>query len=142
MKFCRIIAMVTLITIGLTGQSVLADNEKESSFTGLWEGVDPQDGGNQMRSITRNEDGTFSLIGRDTYLSTCDGSELGVITGTGAVENGVLKAKETVTCFNNGQSVTLEASYVPDRKNGTLTNLTSLGIPPIVLHLTSTQPKY
>lgn len=141
MKLCQTIAMAMFITMGLTGQSVLADNERGNPFTGLWEGVDPQDGGNQMRSITRNEDGTFSLIGRDTFLSTC-GSELGVITGTGTIEDGVLKAKETVTCFNNGRTVMLEASYVPDRRNGTLINLTSLGIPPIVLHYTSTQPKY
>ncbi len=142
MRVCKMIVMATLITMGLTGQSVLADNEKGNPFTGLWEGIDPQDGGNQLRSITHNEDGTFSLIGRDTYLSTCEGSELGVITGTGAIEDGVLKVKETVTCFNNGRSVTLEASYVLDRKNGTLINLTSLGIPPIILHHTSTQPEY
>jgi hypothetical protein len=142
MRLCRTIAMAMLVTIGLTGQSVLADDERGNPFTGLWEGIDPQDGGNQLRSIIRNEDGTFSLIGRDTYLSTCEGSELGVITGTGAIEDGVLKAKETVTCFNNGRSVTLEASYVLDRKDGTLINLTSLGIPPIILHQTSTQPEY
>lgn len=95
MKLCQMMAMATLIIMGLTSQSVLADNERESAFIGLWEGVDPQDGGIQLRSITRNEDGTFSLIGRDTYLSTCGGTERGVITGTGTVENGVWSNRDT-----------------------------------------------
>jgi len=54
MKLSRTIAMATLIIMGLTSQSVLADNKREIPIVGLWEGIDPDDGGNicaQLRSM-------------------------------------------------------------------------------------------
>ena len=112
MKLCKMIAIATLVTVGLSGQSVLADNEREISIVGLWEGIDPDDGANQLRSITRNENGTFSLTGSSTYLSLCGGTDRAVIIGTEVVENGVLKAKSALTCFNDGRTIEgLEANY-------------------------------
>ena len=40
-----------------------------ASFIGLWEGVDPNDGGHQILSITDNEDGTLELLLHDTTYS-------------------------------------------------------------------------
>lgn len=144
MKLCKMIAIATLITVGLTGQSVIADNERKIPIVGLWEGIDPDDGGNHLRSITRNENGTLSLIGSSTYFTMCDGTDRGVIIGTGVVENGVLKAKETLTCYNNGQTIKgLEADYVPDEENGTLTELRNWNMrPPIIFHPAGPQPEY
>lgn len=155
-KLYKTIAVATLIMIGLTNQSVLADeerkslsisqriladDEKKSYFIGLWEGIDPDDGASQYRSITRNEDGTFSLIGRATYLGLCGGTDRGVIIGTGIVESGVLKINTTVTCFNGYQSVSVGANYTPDRKNGTLVEVRSIPMrPPIIFHPAGPQP--
>lgn len=144
MKLRKTIAMATLIIIGLTSQSVLADNERKSPFVGLWEGIDPDDGGNQLRSITSNEDGkTFSLTGSSTYFSLCGGTDRGVITGTGEIQGTVvLETKVTLTCSNDPPSLyKVKANYELDRKNGTLIERTDLRTennkPPIIFHLIS-----
>lgn len=144
MKLYKTIAVAILIMIGLTGQSVLADNKRGNPFVGLWKGIDPDDGGNQLRSITSNADGrTFSLTGSSTYFSLCNGTERGVITGKGETQGTVLKTKVTLTCFNvNPPSLyNVEANYELDRRNGTLIERTDLRTankkPPIVFHLIS-----
>ena len=144
MKLFKMLVITTLLTMGLTGQSVLADDEREIPIVGLWEGIDPDDGGNHLRSITRNENGTFSLIGRSTYFTLCGGTDHAVITGTGVVENGVFKVNETLTCFNNGRIVgDLDANYVPDRKNGVLTEIRNWNDrPPIIFHPAGPRPEY
>ncbi|MGL4623240.1 MAG: hypothetical protein ACRCZS_30030 [Chroococcidiopsis sp.] len=102
MRLYRTIAMAMLITMGLTGQSVLADNKRAIPIVGLWEGIDLDDGANHLRSIRHNEDGTFSLTGNSTYFTLCGGTDRDLIIGTGVFENEVLKAKSSLTCFNNG----------------------------------------
>ena len=144
MKICRMLAMATLIIMGLNGQSVLADNKRAIPIVGLWEGIDLDDGASHLRSIRRNEDGTFSLTGNATYLMLCGGTDRGLINGTGVVENGVLRTKVSLTCFNDGRTIEgLESKYVLDRENGTLTELRQFGVePPIIFHLISPRLKY
>lgn len=155
MKVCKTIAIVTLIIVGLNshsvladnkrdGQSVLTNNEREIPIVGLWEGIDLDDGASHLRSIRRNENGTFSLTGNATYFMLCGGTDRGLINGTGVFENEVLKAKLSLTCFNDGRTIEgLESNYVLDRRNGTLTELRQFGVtPPIIFHLTSPRPKY
>jgi hypothetical protein len=83
-------------------------------FEGYWMGVDPIDGGDQRRSLVQQEDGTFSLAGRDSFLRLCDSSDRGLIS----FDDGTLVAKGMVatdnfklTCFANGAVVTLKARY-------------------------------
>lgn len=144
MKLCRTIAMATLIIMGLNSQSVLANDKKVIPIVGLWEGIDFDDGASHLRSIRRNEDGTFSVSGNATYFMLCGGTDRGLINGTGVVENGVLKTKVSLTCFNNGRIIQgLESNYVLDRKNGTLTEQRLFGVtPPLIFHLISPPPKY
>lgn len=144
MKLCRAIAMATLISIGINGQSVLANKEKAIPIVGLWEGIDLDDGASHLRSIRRNEDGTYSLTGNATYLMLCNGTDRGLINGTGVVKDGVLKTKVSLKCFNNGRTIKdLESNYILDRKNGTLTEQRLFGVtPPIIFHLISPRPKY
>lgn len=144
MKLCRTIAMATLIIMGLNGQSVLANNKKVIPIVGLWEGIDFDDGASHLRSIRRNEDGTFSVSGNATYFMLCGGTDRGLINGTGVIENGVLKTKVSLTCFNNGRTIGgLESNYLLDRENGTLTELRKFGVtPPIIFHLISPRPRY
>ena len=144
MKLCRTIAMATLIIMGLNGQSVLADNKRALPIVGLWEGIDLDDGASHLRSIRRNEDGTFSLTGNATYFMLCGGTDRGLINGTGVVENEVLKTKVSLICFNNGRTIEgLESNYILDRDNGTLSELRSFGVtPPIIFHLISPRRQY
>ncbi|MBD2309695.1 hypothetical protein H6G17_30190 [Chroococcidiopsis sp. FACHB-1243] len=147
MKLYRTIAMATIIAIatatfiimGFNGQSVLANNEKAIPIVGLWEGIDFDDGATHLRSIRRNEDGTFSVAGNATYFMLCGGTDRGLINGTGIVENGVLKTKVSLTCFNNGRTIEgLESNYLLDRENGALSELRQFEVePPIIFHLIS-----
>ena len=139
MKLCRTIAMATLISVGISSQSVLANKEKTLPIVGLWEGIDFDDGASHLRSIRLNEDGTFSVSGNATYFMLCDGTDRGLINGTGVVENGVLKTKVSLTCFNDGRVIEgLESQYLLDRKNGTLTEQRGFEVtPPIIFHLIS-----
>ena len=50
---------------------------KARTFVGYWMGIDPLDGGDSRRGITPKDDGTFSIIGRDTVFTLCDGTDRG-----------------------------------------------------------------
>ena len=155
MKLRETIGMAMFVIVGFTSPSVLADderksplvanNERDSPIIGLWEGIDLDDGASHLRSIRRNEDGTFSLTGNATFLMLCGGTDRGLINGTGVFENGVLKTNLSVTCFNDGRIIPgLESTMVLDRKNGTLTEQRLFGVPePLIFHLISSPlPKY
>jgi hypothetical protein len=79
-RHLAIVVCVALLAAGL-GSAVLvahaantssghrADNVASArQFVGYWMGIDPLDGGDSRRGITRNNDRTFSVIGRDTVL--------------------------------------------------------------------------
>lgn len=90
-----------------------AGNASEG-FQGYWMGVDHVDGGDSRRSLVQAANGMYSLAGRDSVLSLCDGTDNGyasfsdgVVVGRGIMESGTLNLQ----CFNNGQSVQLHARY-------------------------------
>ncbi len=141
MKLCKMIVMATLIIMGLTSQSVLAGNQRKIPFIGLWEGIDPDDGANQLRSITLDENGTYSLTGSSTYFSLCNGTR-GVLIGTGEIQGRLLELNGKLTCFNSPPSVyESKANYELDWKNNTLIERADIreknNRPPIILHLIS-----
>ena len=150
MKIREAIAMATFVIIGFTSPSVLADNERKSPLVvdnesefpiiGLWEGIDFDDGASHLRSIRRNEDGTFKVSGNATFLMFCGGTDRGLIDGIGVFENGVLNTNVSLTCFNDGGRTIegLRSTYTLDRKNGTLTEQRLFEVePPIIFHLIS-----
>ena len=84
------------------------------TLEGYWMGVDPIDGGDQRRSFVHQDDGAFSLAGRDSFLRLCDNSDRGLIS----FDDGTLIAKGLVatdnfklTCFGTDTVVTLKARY-------------------------------
>jgi hypothetical protein len=84
------------------------------SFQGYWMGIDPVDGGDQRRSFIRQEDGTFAMVGRDSFLRLCDSTDRGlisfsdgVITGRHSMASDNLK----IACFNTQSTVILRARY-------------------------------
>jgi hypothetical protein len=89
-------------------------------FVGLWEGIDHNDGSEAQRSITLNRDGTFNIIGQEPYTMGCQGAR-GMITGTGLLVDGVIISDDfTLTCFNGYGPFIMQATYKPDKLNGTL----------------------
>ena len=84
------------------------------AFQGYWMGVDPLDGGDSRRSLVQQEDGTFVLEGRDSFLTLCDNSDYGIAT----FEDGVVVSHRVMTsdhlklaCFGNNGEVSLRARY-------------------------------
>ena len=105
-------------------------------FIGLWEGIDDFDGSEAQRSITLNRDGTFNIIGQEPYTSGCKG-ERGMVEATGMLKGGVIFSYDfTLTCFDGyGQFENNEATYTPDKLNGTLIEgYPNSGFDPMVLH--------
>ena len=83
-------------------------------FQGYWMGVDPLDGGDSRRSLVRQPNGSYTLAGRDSFLTLCDNTDRafisfddGVVVGRGVMRTDNFK----ITCFNTGDVVPLKASY-------------------------------
>ena len=79
-------------------------------FIGYWMGIDPLDGGDARRGITANDDGTFSMIGHDSVLTLCGGTDRGIIrvddfTAVGSAT--LVSDNHVLTCTNNGRTITL-----------------------------------
>ena len=85
------------------------------TFQGYWMGVDPLDGGDSRRSLVRQQNGTYALAGRDSFLTLCDNTDRGFISFDDGVVagRGVMKTDNfKITCFNTDVIVPLKASYV------------------------------
>jgi hypothetical protein len=82
-------------------------------FVGYWMGIDPLDGGDSRRGITRNDDGTFSVIRRDTVFTLCDGSDRAIVTVSDARVVGSALASDNfvITCTNQNSTVKLRVRY-------------------------------
>jgi hypothetical protein len=76
-------------------------------------GTDPLDGGDARRGLTRNSNGKFSLAGRDSVITLCDSTDRGFASFDNGVASGTVMTTNdfTITCFNNGSTVTLLARY-------------------------------
>jgi len=108
-------AAAALVARGASASSGLEERRtpKADQFVGYWMGIDPLDGGDSRRGITRNADGSFSVIGRDTVFTLCDGTDRAVITLDDArIAGKALVADDLlITCFNNGATVSLKVRY-------------------------------
>jgi hypothetical protein len=82
--------------------------KQSAQFVGYWMGIDPLDGGDVRRGITANDDGTFSMIGHDSVLTLCGGTDRGIITVSDftAVRSGLVSDNHVLTC-TNGPTLTL-----------------------------------
>ena len=115
----RYLAFMTVVMLGavLVAQLWAQPPRKYTSkiFQGYWMGVDPLDGGDSRRSLVQQQDGTFAMAARDSFLTLCDNTDRGfvsfddgVVVGRGEMRTDNLK----ITCFNTGDVVLLKASYV------------------------------
>jgi hypothetical protein len=111
-------------------------------FVGYWMGIDPLDGGDSRRGITRNSDRRFSMIGRDTVFTLCDGTDRAIIRANDFTPVGSALASDNViiTCTNNGSTVKLKIRYeVIDRNilREIVTSQTGEPVDEIIFHRVS-----
>jgi hypothetical protein len=111
-------------------------------FTGYWMGIDPLDGGDSRRGITRNEDRTFAVIGRDTVFTLCDDTDRAVVTVDRArVAGSALVSDDfVIACTNTNSTIRLKLRYEPIGRNvirETLTTQAGEPVDEIIFHRVS-----
>ena len=83
-----LVACVALLPLAF-GSSANAGNERSSfslrAFVGLWEGIDPVDGGDALRSITCDRDQSCNLAATDSVITLCGGGPA-FAGGTGSLD--------------------------------------------------------
>lgn len=118
-----------------------ANQEQNRFFIGFWEGVDPLDGSSVQVSISDNDrDGVFDIIWRESFFTLCDG-ERGIVTGTGTVEDGILRANLVRTCVTTDETGEFEVAFEPEKEDEILVtiSITNPDIPSIILHQVSSR---
>ena len=106
-------------------------------FIGLWESVDPDDGGHQVLSITDNGQGGVNLLLFDTYFTLCNGGR-GVSKGTGLTHRRTLVSEDYQTyCYDTQTSKTGERLYKINSVGNQLTvDRSSNNLAPVIYHRT------
>ena len=97
----RLLAVLFLCFIIVFGMTALAGDyfPKKFYFIGLWQGIDLTDGSEIQRSITYNRDGTFTILGYETFYTGCVGGR-GIVEATGALQEGVIVSYDfELNCF-------------------------------------------
>jgi hypothetical protein len=137
-----IIASAVLLVTGVGSAALVAsassrddarDGPGSRQFVGYWMGIDPLDGGDSRRGITRNDDRTFSVIGRDTVFTLCDGTDRAIVTVRDAVvaRSALLSDNLVITCTNNGSTVNLKVRYDVIDRNIIRETVTTQGGDPV-----------
>jgi hypothetical protein len=82
-------------------------------FVGYWMGIDPLDGGDSRRGITRRGGGRFAMIGRDTVFTLCDGTDRAIVTDTDltAAGSALVSDNFVIACTNNNSTIRLKVRY-------------------------------
>jgi hypothetical protein len=145
MKRTAVLAAMALLPLAFVSS---ADAESEQSmfgprsssglrsFVGLWEGIDPVDGGDSLRSITCSLDRSCALAVTDSVITLCGGRPA-FAGGTGGLEGDELVFPEVVLACPDGTEVNLAVSYERDPLNGTLVETAVVGdrtLPNIIFH--------
>ena len=149
-----VVASAALLAAGAGSAVLLAQAAEASSphkprdvsstrqFVGYWMGIDPLDGGDSRRGITVNDNGTFSVIGRDTVFTLCDGTDRAIITANDAqvVVSALVSDNLVINCTNNNSTVKLKVRYDIIDKNivrETVTTQSGDPVDKIVFHRVS-----
>jgi hypothetical protein len=134
MKRAWVLASVALLPLAFASS---ANATSTLSFVGLWEGIDPLDGGDALRSITCFEDESCELAVTESVIILCGGGPA-FASGTGGLEGDQLVFRDVVLTCPDGASVDLTMSYERDPRNRTLVETAVVGdgttLPNIVFH--------
>jgi opacity protein-like surface antigen len=111
-------------------------------FVGYWMGIDPLDGGDSRRGITKRSGGRFAVIGRDTVFTLCDGTDRAIVaTDDARLSGGSLSSDDfVISCTNNGQTIRLKLRYDVVARNiirETLTSQSGEPVDKIIFHRVS-----
>jgi hypothetical protein len=133
----RLLGLASLALLPLAFASS-ANAASERSFVGLWEGIDPVDGGDSLRSITCSNDRSCRLAATDSIVTLCEGGP-GFADGTGSLEGDELVFPDVVLACPDDTEVDLAISYERDRLNRTLIETTVVvdtgtTLPNIIFH--------
>ena len=117
-------------------------NAHARQFVGYWMGVDPLDGGDSRRGITASKGRTFSVIGRDTVFTLCDGTDRAVITVNDAkiIGSALVSDNLIIRCTNTNATVKLKVRYDVIDKNiirETVTSQSNEPVDKIIFHRVS-----
>jgi hypothetical protein len=141
MRRFLVFAAVALPALAL-GPSADAAGERSlfglRSVIGLWEGIDPVDGGDSLRSITCSLDRSCELAATDSVITLCGGGP-GFVSGTGGFEGDELAFPDVVLACPSGETVNLSIRYERDLLNRTLVETTVVvdtgtTLPNIIFH--------
>jgi hypothetical protein len=142
----QLVLVVTAAVFAAGGAAALVANAAETSsgskqrhvhtarqFVGYWMGIDPLDGGDSRRGITRAAGGKFALIGRDTVFTLCDGTDRAIVTDTGLTVAGRTLVSDSfvISCTNNNSTITLKVRYEVIGRNVIRETLTTQGGDPV-----------
>lgn len=134
-----VVGLMAAMQFGCTSSDG-ADNDADSFFLGLWEGIDPLDGSDVLASITNIDgDGTIEILWRESFYALCEGDQ-GIVQGSGTIgEDGILLTDEFLTCFNKEVTVNGKGVYTPSEKDQLLiiTYPENPELEPLILHLIS-----
>ena len=141
MKRFLVLAFVALLPLAFASSANAASERSFfglRSFVGLWEGIDPVDGGDSLRSITCHRDQTCNLAATDSVITLCGGGAA-FANGTGGLEDDDLVFADAVLTCPDGRQVNLMISYERDRLNRTLVETTVVvdtgtTLPNIIFH--------
>jgi hypothetical protein len=132
-----VLAFVGLVPVASASS---ANAASERSFVGLWEGVDPVDGGDSLRSITCFEDRSCKLAATDSVVTLCGGGSA-FVGGTGGLEGEALVFPDAVLTCPDDTTLDLAISFERDRRNRTLVETVVVDggptLPNIVFHKVS-----
>jgi hypothetical protein len=118
-----VIAAVAILLAGVAGLGAYAADgsggtwphgkDRAAPFVGYWMGIDPLDGGDSRRGITRNADRTLAVIGRDTVFTLCDDTDRAIVRVSDArvVASRQVSDHLLITCTNDGSTVDLRVRY-------------------------------
>lgn len=125
-----------------TGRSAARHAPAARQFVGYWMGIDPLDGGDSRRGITRKRGGRFAVIGRDTVFTLCDGTDRAIVTVDDARPSGRALVSDNflISCAGNRQTITLKLRYdVVDRNiiRETVTTQSGDPVDKIIFHRVS-----
>ena len=139
MKRLVVLAAVALLPMAFA-LAAHADGERSlfglRSFVGLWEGIDPVDGGDALRSITCSLGRSCTLAVTDSVITLCGGGPA-FAGGTGGLEGDELVFPEVVLTCADGTEVDLAVSCERDPLNRTLVETAVVGdrtLPGIIFH--------
>lgn len=130
-KLIIMLAVLSMLAISVISRAQTGD---ANSFIGLWEGINPEDGSDDILSITDNGNGTFKLLLYSTYFTLCDGRR-GIIQGTGkaSTEQSLEADDLTLTCFETGDIKPLPLTFIRN-SDGTLREASAMPVSPLVIY--------